>query len=331
MKRYVGIGYTVYIHKNLTNGKVYIGQTKCEDLTRRWTGGNGYKDSPHFNRAIKKYGWSGFTHEVLETGLTKKQADDKERFYIALYNSTNQKYGYNIQYGGQERGEMSAEAKERIKAMFSGKNSPVAKAVDIYDKDGNFIKTTTTLNEAAKFCGVGVSRMSTVCKKMDGTANGYLCHYHERTKGMPRLPDELIFKKGDMRRLNKAVAQYDLEGNLIKIYSSIKEAAEKTGTKRTEISSCLSNKSRQTSNYYMWRNGENAPNKIKPSEYKYAERGKDIKCKPVLQIDPTTKEVIKEYPSVKEAAEALNTTKTSISRACLGKVQTCKKFIWKHK
>ena len=43
MKSYTGKGYTIYCHENRINGKIYIGQTKAEDLTRRWTGGNGYK------------------------------------------------------------------------------------------------------------------------------------------------------------------------------------------------------------------------------------------------------------------------------------------------
>ncbi len=85
MKRYVGTGYTVYAHTNKTNFKTYFGQTKCEDLTKRWAGGNGYKGCPHFYAAIKKYGWDGFTHEIIQTGLTKEQADEIERENIWFF------------------------------------------------------------------------------------------------------------------------------------------------------------------------------------------------------------------------------------------------------
>ena len=76
MKSFTGVGYSIYKHTNRFNGKCYIGQTKCEDLTRRWTGGNGYKECKHFHNAILKYGWKSFAHEILETGLTAEQAND---------------------------------------------------------------------------------------------------------------------------------------------------------------------------------------------------------------------------------------------------------------
>ena len=65
------MGYTVYKHTS-PSGKVYIGITKRKP-EYRWNKGKGYrKDQLLFYRAIKKYGWDNFTHEILYTGLSEK-------------------------------------------------------------------------------------------------------------------------------------------------------------------------------------------------------------------------------------------------------------------
>lgn len=70
--------YVVYIHKNILNGKVYVGQT-C-NLSERWrNNGKNYFNSIKFYNAIKKYGWDNFTHEVVYSNLNK-QAADKFKF-----------------------------------------------------------------------------------------------------------------------------------------------------------------------------------------------------------------------------------------------------------
>ncbi len=90
--------YTVYKHTSPSE-KVYIGITR-QPLNRRWDNGNGYKHNEYFFRAILKYGWESFKHEILFTGLTKEQAEAKEIELIKLYNSTDSHYGYNLRKGG---------------------------------------------------------------------------------------------------------------------------------------------------------------------------------------------------------------------------------------
>ena len=114
--------YCIYMHRNKINNKKYIGQTKQEPPSKRWgKNGVGYKDSTHFYNAIQKYGWNNFEHIILETNLTLEQANEKEKFYIEKYNTTNEKYGYNLRFGGnntsfnkETRQKMSIAAKNRI-------------------------------------------------------------------------------------------------------------------------------------------------------------------------------------------------------------------------
>lgn len=80
--------------------KRYIGITQNKP-NRRWQNGYGYKNrNSHFYNAIKKYGWENFEHIILEENLTRKEASKKEKYYIRLYNTNNENYGYNITSGG---------------------------------------------------------------------------------------------------------------------------------------------------------------------------------------------------------------------------------------
>ena len=64
--------YLVYIHTNKLNGKKYVGQT-CQRPEKRWNNGKGYKLETYFGKAIKKYGWDNFEHEIVAENLTKEE------------------------------------------------------------------------------------------------------------------------------------------------------------------------------------------------------------------------------------------------------------------
>ena len=73
--------YVVYIHKNILNGKVYVGQT-C-NLSERWrNNGKNYFNSIKFYNAIKKYGWDNFTHEVV---YSNQEDNDEVDAYLITY------------------------------------------------------------------------------------------------------------------------------------------------------------------------------------------------------------------------------------------------------
>ena len=77
--------YCVYKHTT-PSGKVYIGLTG-KNPEKRWLNGRGYARNEHFWNAIKKYGWDGIKHEILASDLTKAEATELEKFYIAIYKS----------------------------------------------------------------------------------------------------------------------------------------------------------------------------------------------------------------------------------------------------
>ena len=115
--------YTVYMHKNKINGKVYIGITSLKTW-RRWDCGRGYKNQILFYRAIEKYNWNNFEHIILYENLTKEEAERKEIELIAHHKSNNKKYGYNIANGGNCVGSASQETRKKMSERMK-KNNPM--------------------------------------------------------------------------------------------------------------------------------------------------------------------------------------------------------------
>lgn len=90
--------YCIYKHTSPSN-KVYIGQT-CSKIWVRWLkNGNGYKNQSYFFKAIKKYGWNNFTHEILLEKISKQEADYAEKYLIRWYKMHNM--SYNCTDGGE--------------------------------------------------------------------------------------------------------------------------------------------------------------------------------------------------------------------------------------
>lgn len=116
--------YHLYMHIT-PNNKKYIGITKLKP-NERWKNGKGYKNNILFSRAINKYGWNNIQHIILLSNLTKEKAEQKEIEYIAKYQTTNNKYGYNIDKGGNTIGKMSDETKEKLRIAHKGKKQSEA-------------------------------------------------------------------------------------------------------------------------------------------------------------------------------------------------------------
>ena len=195
------MGYTVYKHIS-PSGKVYIGITKRKP-EYRWNKGKGYReDQLLFYRAIKKYGWDNFTHEILYTGLSEKDAKNIEISLIRQYKSLGM--SYNITDGGDggrglhnKRKKMSDETKLKMsksrKGLLAGnknpmygrhetapaygkfgKEHPASKKVYQYDLLGNFIKEWDCLSEVQRHLNILVTHITACCNGRQKTAGGYI-------------------------------------------------------------------------------------------------------------------------------------------------------------
>lgn len=112
--------YVVYCHTNKINGKKYVGITS-QSPKRRWKNGEGYKNNEHFYRAILKYGWHNFYHEILYTNLSALEAEETEKAIIKEFQSNLPNKGYNIQPGGNSGNKFTDESREKISKALKGK------------------------------------------------------------------------------------------------------------------------------------------------------------------------------------------------------------------
>ena len=114
--------WTVYAHI-APNGKMYVGITK-NTMKQRWREGKGYNHNLYFKRAIRKYGWDAFQHEIIASGLTREEAGHMERLLIEKMNLTDKHFGFNQTTGGEgaiDGHSFSPEVIARIRKAQKGK------------------------------------------------------------------------------------------------------------------------------------------------------------------------------------------------------------------
>ena len=235
--------YCVYMHTNKTNGKKYIGQT-CQSFSQR-CGKNGakYYPCPVFYKAIMKYGWDNFEHEILFDKLTKEEADEKETELIKTYKTQNKKYGYNVKEGGshgrideetkikiglKNKGRiLSEEARQKMSYAKIGKKHSVERK----EKIKNSLKEYYSKEENKRF-GFYVSQETR--EKMSKSGKGR--KFSEQHKRKISEARKKYF--GEKASRSTPVIQFDKDGNFIKEWDYILLASKELGINNANIGRC---------------------------------------------------------------------------------------------
>ena len=98
----------IYKITNLLSGQSYIGQSK--NIEQRFKE-HMYHNSSNIDIAIHELGVENFSFEILEL-CTEDQLDIKEDYYIQLYKSNIDGFGYNLIHGGRHnKGESNPNSK----------------------------------------------------------------------------------------------------------------------------------------------------------------------------------------------------------------------------
>lgn len=207
------MGYTVYKHTS-PSGKVYIGITS-RSVKSRWQSGCGYRSNDHFFKAISKYGWDNFKHEILFTGLSKLDAEEKEIELIKSHKSTDPKFGYNITNGG---------------------------------KSANGYRHTDSTKKKISDSLTGIKHDS---RRVENQRNRAI-ELWSKDDHRKKMSESHIGKhRGSNHTMSKPVSQFTLDGVLIRTFESVGDAERFTGIDHRQISDCCNGKQR-TCHGFLW-------------------------------------------------------------------------------
>jgi hypothetical protein len=129
----------------------------------------------------------------------------------------------------------------------------------------------------------------------------------------------------------RKIYQLDINNNIIKEWNSIKDANETLKLSRTAINAVLSGRNKTSGGYYWCYKEEYDNNKIKHTMY-------DTNKIKIKQLHKETKELIKIWDSISEAAEfiakenksSIKAIKSNISQCIRKKRNSCQGFKWEY-
>jgi group I intron endonuclease len=104
----------IYKTTNLINGKIYIGKDTKNNPTYLGSG-------VLLKKAIDKYGKENFIKEIIEKCNEHDILNEREKYWINVFDSKNTLIGYNIAEGGHGGLTYTDETRKRISEMFKGR------------------------------------------------------------------------------------------------------------------------------------------------------------------------------------------------------------------
>lgn len=222
------------------SGKSYIGQTIHPGKRKYQHKKNAENGKPGaFYSAIRKYGWDSFQYEILfttfeqDSTLRQKILNERETYYIGLYNSFDNGYNETIggnQLSGVDHPSFGTKLSENHKAKLK---QSVSKQVSQYTLEGDFVQTFTSAADAARYLDSDcASAILKICKRKFGTSLGYQWRYGSSHDNIGRC---------NHKKSYKTVYQYDLDYNLVKIWESATHAQRDEGFTAARIYDCCNN------------------------------------------------------------------------------------------
>jgi hypothetical protein len=290
--------YIVYITTNTINTKIYVGVHKVED-PNVFDGyiGCGIKSDKQklndnlFHKAVKKHGYHNFTRHTLAVFNTAEEAYHLER-QIVTQAFVQSRFTYNCIKGGI----CNAGTKNKCSIIQ-------------YTMSGKFVREWSSITEASESVNCSPGTLRQALSPPYKSRAGYQWRY--KTEDYPLY---IGYYNSKLR-----VAQYDKDGNFIKLWSSCKAAAANFG-KKSDSALLSYAKSHKLYEDYQWRiirNHEEVPDFIE--EYK----DKNI----ILQMT-LDNQVVREWDKrILYKDSVFKNVKDCVNGRC----KTYKGFKWKYK
>ena len=205
----INIMMGIYIITNPT-GKVYIGQSaNIENRIQRYHAKT-CKDQPLLYNSIIKYGWDQHQWDILEVCQLEK-LNDRERYYIAKFQSNKRPTGLNLTSGGQDYFFHSAEVRLKMSAAQKGNKKTLGRIASIRE-----IQKRVAKLKGKKRTAEQRARMSKARKGIKLSAQ----HIENMKKGM-------LLHKSNMKKV--------IDTTTGQIFPNCKEAANYAGVKKTTL------------------------------------------------------------------------------------------------
>ena len=178
--------YTVYQHRNLKNGKSYIGMTSLNPKYR-WNNGKGYKDNLRMWNDIQESDWNkDWEHSIIGQFENKQEALNIEEMFIRLFDSTNE--GYNASAYSSHSCKHTEESKKKISESHIGKHhseesrKKISQSMGVngilqFSKNGEFIAEYPSTKEAERQTGCYHGSICNCCKGNRKSAGGFIWRY----------------------------------------------------------------------------------------------------------------------------------------------------------
>lgn len=296
------MNYIVYKTTNLINGKIYVGVHRTNpDIFDGYIGCGVFSEIKNrknklkgFPKAVQKYGYNNFKREILfiypDTPEGEADAYDKERDIVDI-DFVKSSYTYNLIVGGKYK------PRDTITCT---------KKISQYTLNGEFIRTWDSIVEAEESlnlnsiynCLIGNSKY----------AGDFQWKYYTDESNIDSV-----------ERKEKVIYQFDLSGNLIKVWKSASIASKEfknQNAARAAIHNVCNKITRQAYGFY-W--SFKCKFEYKPYDTKVAIARYDL--------DGT---FLESYTSVKEAMEAFGMKHAgNLYGAIKGEHKTLKGFRWR--
>ena len=340
--------YYIYCHTS-PSGKRYIGQT-CTNPKVRWGAGSGYVKCPYIHRAIEKYGWENFSHDILIVCHTKKMCDLLEKKLIAFFDTTNRDKGYNIANGGKGPTGVpwTEEHKKRHSMLVSGsgngmygrRHTAEARAAMSKKLTGRKLSQEDRELKASYLRKANEKRKKPVNQyDLDGNLIATYAGFGDVEKELGfnhaalikacqggsdtaygfkwAYADEVLRAEAEVKRSKRptnsmAVIQYDLDNNEVARYSSLVEAAKETGLWRDRIGDCCHG-GLESYGGFLWKFASEKPRVTEKTA--------------VIQLDHDGNK-IQSFDSLAEASAKTGIPRYQIRNCCRGRQRTSHGFIW---
>jgi alpha-mannosidase len=136
-------------------------------------------------------------------------------------------------------------------ATMSERSLSMSKPVYQYDMDGNFVERYISVTEAAKSNNCTITQICEVLKRKHKSANGFIFMDIKYDKIPDDILDFYVVRKNkakgrpSRKKENHKVFQFDMDGNFIKSYRFIIDAANETGLSKQSICLAINGKQKK--------------------------------------------------------------------------------------